>query len=569
MGLTSSLFTGLSGLNASQFRLDIIGDNIANINTTGFKGSRTIFQTQFARTLAAGTKPSGTQGGTNPVQIGLGATIGSIQRSFTPGSVETTGVPSDLAIEGDGFFVLRTPENERVFTRDGGFVLSADNRLLSVDGFFVQGYSVTSDFDIVPGAVGDISIPLGVLTTARGTETVQLDGTVDSSGSREVATQGTILTSDVLYNATTGVQLNDITGPGTALTNIRTTAGIGAGLFANGDVITMSGVSRGGRDVPNADFVVGTTGTTVADFLAWMDEVVGIDTTTGVGGNPGTGVTTDGRMELRGNVGTQNALSIQAGELTSTGATQVPFLFNEAQAANGESTHTTFVVYDSLGSPMTVDMTLVLESRDTSTATWRFYVGSGDDSDLDYSVGTGTVTFDGNGQFVESPSNSFLMNRVGTGANDPQSVSIDFSRLSGLAVSGDSTVVMSFQDGFSTGTLLDYSIGEDGVITGTFSNGLNQTLGQIAVATFANQEGLLARSNNVYFVGPNSGDARITPPLTLGAGKVTAGALELSNVDLSREFINLITSSTAFSAASRIISTSDQLLQELLLVARR
>ncbi|MBK8271212.1 MAG: flagellar hook-basal body complex protein, partial [Planctomycetes bacterium] len=114
-----------------------------------------------------------------------------------------------------------------------------------------------------------------------------------------------------------------------------------------------------------------------------------------------------------------------------------------------------------------------------------------------------------------------------------------------------------------------YSLGEDGVITGTFSNGLNQTLGQMAVATFANQEGLLARSNNVYFVGPNSGDARITPPLTLGAGKITAGALELSNVDLSREFINLITSSTAFSAASRIISTSDQLLQELLLVARR
>jgi flagellar hook protein FlgE len=127
---------------------------------------------------------------------------------------------------------------------------------------------------------------------------------------------------------------------------------------------------------------------------------------------------------------------------------------------------------------------------------------------------------------------------------------------------------MNFQDGFSTGTLIDYSVGQDGVITGTFSNGLNQTLGQMAVGTFANPAGLLARSNNIYFIGPNSGEARITPPLTLGAGKINAGTLELSNVDLSREFINLITSSTAFSAASRVITTSDQLLQELLLIAR-
>lgn len=569
MGLTSALYTGLSGMNASQFRLDIIGDNIANINTTGFKGSRTLFQSQFSRTLAAGTKPGALQGGTNPVQIGLGATIGAIQRSFTPGSVETTGVPSDLAVEGDGFFVLRTPENERVFTRDGAMTLSADNRLLSSDGFFVQGYGVNSDFEIVPGAIVDVTIPLGVLTTARATGEVQLDGTLNSSGTQEVATQGSIIQSEILYNATTGVQLTDITGPGTALTNLRNTAGIGPAMFANGDVITLDGATRGGRDIPSAEFIVGTTGTTVADLLAWVDEVMGIDTTAGVAGSPGTGMTADGRLEIRGNAGTQNAIAIQPGTLISSGATQVPFSFNETQAANGESAHTTFVVYDSLGSPISVDFTMVLEDRTTGGATWRFYANSSDDSDVDFVIGTGTLNFDGNGQFIDSPQNGVIINRVGTGANDPLAVEFDFSRLSGLAVTGDSTVVMSFQDGFATGTLIDYSIGEDGVITGTFSNGLNQTLGQIALATFANQEGLLARSNNVYFVGPNSGDARITPPLTLGAGKITSGALELSNVDLSREFINLITSSTAFSAASRVISTSDQLLQELLLVARR
>jgi len=567
MGLTSALFTGLSGLNASQFRLDIIGDNIANINTTGFKGSRTLFQTQFSRTLSAGTKPSGTQGGTNPMQIGLGAAIGAIQRSFTPGSIETTGVPSDLAIEGDGFFVLRTPENENVFSRDGAFTLSADNRLISADGYFVQGYSVNDNFQLIPGAIGDVSIPVGTLTTAKATASAQLDGTLNSTG--DVATQGTILQSEVLYNASTGVQLTNVPGPGTALTNVRNTAGIGAALFANGDVITVNGITRGGRDIPGESVTVGTTGTTISDFLTWFDEVAGIETSAGVAGSPGTAVTVDGRLEFRGNAGTQNALAIPAGSLLSSNATtQIPFSFTETQAADGESAHTTFIAYDSLGTAINVDLTMVLEARTTGTSTWRFYADSADDTDVEFAIGTGTVNFDSDGQFVDSPQNGVVINRVNSGAIDPLAVSFDFTNLSGLNTNS-SALVMSFQDGFATGTLIDYNIGQDGIVTGTFTNGLNQTIGQIGMATFANPEGLLARSNNVYFVGPNSGEARITAPLTLGAGKITAGALELSNVDLSREFINLITSSTAFSAASRVVSTSDQMLQELLLVARR
>jgi len=565
MGLTSALFTGLSGLNASQFTLDVIGDNIANINTTGFKSSRTLFQNQFARTLSAGTKPGDNQGGTNPRQIGLGVSVGAIQRSFTPGSVETTGVPSDLAIEGDGFFVLRTPENEQVYSRDGSFTLSADNRLISADGFFVQGYSVNQDFELIPGALGDISIPVGVLTTARATDTANLDGTLNSAG--EVATQGTILQSQILYNATTGVQLDAVTGPTTALTNIRSSAGVGPALFSVGDVISIDGIQRGGRDIPQEQFIVGTTGTTVADFLAWTDETFGIETTPGVAGNPGTTVTADGRLEIRGNAGEQNSLSIQVGELLSSGTEQIPFTFSETQAANGESAHTSFIVYDTLGTPITVDLTMVLEERVTGETTWRFYANSGDDSDVEFVIGTGTVRFNSDGQFAESPENGVVINRVGTGAVDPLSLNFDFSALSGLTTD-DSALVMSFQDGFATGTLIDYNIGQDGLILGTFSNGLNQQLGQMSLATFANPEGLLARSNNTYFIGPNSGEARITAPLVLGAGGITSGALELSNVDLSREFISLITSSTAFSANSRVVSTSDELLQELLLIAR-
>ncbi|MFH1419580.1 MAG: flagellar hook-basal body complex protein [Planctomycetota bacterium] len=559
MGLTSALYTGLSGLNSSQFSLDVIGDNIANLNTTAFKGSRSLFQTQFSRTISAGTKPTGNQGGTNPMQIGLGSTVGAIQRTFTPGAIETTGVPSDLAIEGDGFFVLRTPENEQVYSRDGAFSLSADSRLISADGYFVQGYSVNKDFELIPGALGDVNIPLGTLTTARATSSVQLDGTLDSSGT--VATQGTILRSQILHDAV-GVP---IVG-GTALTVVREPAG--AALFVNGDVITVDGVKRGGRNVPSESFTVGTTGTTVNDLLAWLDDVIGIDTTAGVAGSPGVAVTVDGRFELRGNAGTENGLSIQPGTLLSSGATQIPFTFSEDQAANGESAHTSFIAYDSLGTPLSIDLTMVLETRTTASSTWRFYAQASEDSDVKFDVGTGTVTFDADGQFVESPNNGIVIDRVGSGATDPLPVTLDMRRLSGLNVD-DSSLVMSFQDGFATGTLIDFNIGQDGIVTGTFTNGLNQTIGQIALGTFSNPAGLLARSNNVYFIGPNSGEARITAPLELGAGKVSSGSLELSNVDLSRQFISLITSSTAFSAASRVVSTSDQLLQELLLLARR
>src|ERR1043166_1301019 len=260
MGLTSALYTGLSVLNSSQFRLDVIGDNIANINTTGFKGSRTLFQSQFSRTLAAGTKPGNGQGGTNPIQVGLGSTIGTVQRSFTPGSVETTGVPSDMSIEGDGFFVLRTPENEQVYTRDGAFTLSADNRLISSNGFFVQGYGIDSNFQIVPGKLTDIKIPVGTLTTARATNSAQMDGTLNSSGA--VATQGTILDSQALVDGT-----NTAITAATLLNDVHDVGG-GGPLLATGDVITVNGVQKGGRDVPGETFTVGAT-TNVGDFLSW------------------------------------------------------------------------------------------------------------------------------------------------------------------------------------------------------------------------------------------------------------------------------------------------------------
>ena len=229
--------------------------------------------------------------------------------------------------------------------------------------------------------------------------------------------------------------------------------------------------------------------------------------------------------------------------------------------------HTSFVAYDSLGTPVSVDVTAVLESKASTGTTWRFYVGSGDDTDQSLVVGNGTLQFGTDGKLLDSTGTTITLDRDNTGAVTPTTIRLDFGTMTSLT-SNDSELVMTSQDGSPMGTLQSFSIGADGSVTGAFSNGETSLLAQLAVATFDNPNGLVDNGGNQFTEGPNSGVAVISTPQTLGAGSIRSGALELSNVDLSEEFINMIISSTGFSAASRVITTSDQLLTELLNSAR-
>ena len=150
MGLTSAMLTGLTGLAANGTRVETIGNNIANVNTTAFKGSRTLFQTLFSQTLSQGTAPSTTSGGTNPVQVGHGVVVGATTRNTTNGALETTGLPADLAVDGGGYFVVRSAAGREYYTRDGSFSLNSDNQLITADGNYLMGYGVDSNFSIVP-----------------------------------------------------------------------------------------------------------------------------------------------------------------------------------------------------------------------------------------------------------------------------------------------------------------------------------------------------------------------------------------------------------------------------------
>ena len=580
MALTSTLFTGLSGLDVNQTRLNVVGNNIANVNTVAFKGSRALFKPQFYVTDAAGSPPSATFGGENPSQRGLGAVVASIEKDFSPGSIEPTGKSTDLAIDGDGFFVVQGKEQR--FTRDGSFVLNSANELVTSAGEFVQGFGVDDNANVIAGTLKNVNIPLGSLTTARPTQNVTLEGNLNADGA--IATGASIINSQqiTILNGGGVAPPPDAT---TALTNVADTTASATPLFAVGDVLTLSG-KRGGRDLPDLTMTV-AAGSTLGDLTNFFQQGLGIDTTIPDDGNPltpeaGIAINPSGSfatIQITGNRGTENSLSLAGTAfVNNSGTTPLSFSDDPTSSPTGESVYTSFVAYDSLGTPLTVNLTAVLESKSDAGNTWRFFATSGDDTDAKtfnpaavthpgMVLGNGTLTFDNQGKLLSSTGDTLNITRQNTGATPPMSLKIDFNSLTSLT-SRSSDLVMTEQDGSAIGTLNAFSIGANGLITGSFSNGLTRTLGQIAMGTFNNPNGLVDKGGAMYVTGGNSGVPIITAPQQLGSGSIRAGALELSNVDLSKEFTNLIIASTGFSASSRVISTSDRLLTDLLSAAR-
>jgi flagellar hook protein FlgE len=578
MALTSTLYTGLSGLNVNQQKLNVIGNNIANVNTVAFKSSRTLFKPQFYVTDAAGSPPSADFGGTNPSQRGLGATVASIQKNFNNGSIEATGVATDLAIDGTGFFVIGSGVDQK-YTRDGSFLLNENKELVSGAGEFVKGYAVDDDFQIQKGAISNLTIPIGSLTIAEATSAVSFKGNLNADGA--VSSGASILETQALLDDTGATPTN-----ATALLDLRVATDTATPMFTDGQMLTLQG-KRGGNTLPAKTLTIDAT-TTLADLNAFFQSGMAINTSADVlaaapaGYVPGVGLaaaTATGdpagslRLQITGNSGSANALTI-TGAALSTDSGANPFVFNDADTSDpvGESQHTAMTVYDSLGTPLNLDVVMTLESSDTSAGTvWRYYATSADDTsapaDGGIVVGSGTVEFDANGVFRTSSNTSVALDRESTGAVSPLNVTLDFGELKSLTTQA-SSMTMDSQDGFATGELRDYAIGDDGTITGFFSNGLKRPLGQVAIATFDNPQGLIDMGGNNYRVGASSGQPIIDVPGQFSSGLIRGGSLEQSNVDLSKEFIDMIVTSTGFNAASKVITTSDELLNQLLQISR-
>lgn len=569
MALQTALFSSLTGITANSKLLAVSGNNIANVNTTAYKKSRITFETEISQRLSTGSAPSGAFGGTNPSQMGLGARMSSITRDFSTGSLQPTGVNTDMAVEGNGFFIVNINGNTR-YTRTGNFVLDRDYNLVNADGGRVQGFGVDSDYQIVDGLLQDLTIPVGVTTIAKATENVNFKGNLNAGG--DVATVGSISASEVLYSDAT--QTTPIVGTD-ALTTVYDDAG--TALYALGDVITVSGVTKGGAAVADRTFEVGpanTTGsddfgTTVDDFMAFLDEILGVDTTL-TSGTSTPGVTlVGGQILVEGNTGVANGFLFSASSIKNNNT--VSFGFTNTQAANGGSTRTTFVAFDSIGSEVVIDLRFVLESKTTSGVTWRYYADSTDDTDLDLALGTGVLTFDTEGKLLTVSNPSISVDRTNTGAITPLDINLNFDDPFTTVTSLTDTtsqIAANSQDGSQIGTLEDFTVGADGTITGVFSNGLLRALGRVPLAVFANNNGLEEFGGSLYRPTANSGLATVVSPGQGGSGRVIGRSLELSNVELAEEFINLISASTGFSANSRVLTTSDELIQELLAAVR-
>ncbi|MFN5943483.1 MAG: flagellar hook protein FlgE [Phycisphaerae bacterium] len=585
MASTTALFTGLSGLNANSRNLDVIGNNIANVNTTAFKSSRLMFSNMFSRNMRAGTAPAETTGGTNPYQIGLGVAISGTQRNMTGGTISASGDARDLAIDGNGFFVVQRGETQ-YYTRAGAFRQNAINELTDISGNRVLGYGVDDEFNIIPGILQPLEIPTGQLTIAQATQTARIGGNLNANGS--LPTGGSRLAlggSDVLgfraiAGATPAPGAGNVLESTTRLIDIEDPGqpGSGATWFNSGQTFELRNVSKGTRLLPAASLEITAT-TTVQELMTFLTQSLGINTTVGNnpdGGTPGVSVDpTTGFINIIGNTGTSNDIQIQTADARLVNAdgsiARYPFVPTKSASADGESKRTAFVAFDSLGTPVEIDVTMTMESRGDAGTTWRYYVESGDNATTGLAVTSGTISFDNEGRLVTRTPASITVNRTNSGAVTPLNFEFEFGggddTLSSLTDT-TSEIAITFRDGAPIGTLTSYAVGLDGTIEGTFSNGLIRTLGQVALATFTNTEGLVDEGGNLFLAGANSGTPVITTPGQMGAGFITAGALELSNVDIGEEFIKMILTSTGYSANSRVIRTADELMQQLLVLGR-
>ncbi|MGL4595726.1 MAG: flagellar hook-basal body complex protein [Thermoguttaceae bacterium] len=326
-----------------------------------------------------------------------------------------------------------------------------------------------------------------------------------------------------------------------------------------------------------------TNETTVSDFLKFLNESYGIrNSKEGIppdegiigstinGGSQGAAII-NGSFYLLGNSGEQNALELKQGDLvltTAKGKSNVDLGWLEVQKTAGVSVATDLQVFDSLGAPVSVLMTFVLESKSNTETIYRWYADSPDNQPAEGSAiatGTGTLKFDQNGRLVDASDTTISVERTEVASVSPASFQFQMQvdALKALAAKAP-VVTQTFQDGDGTGTLIDYAIQKDGTITGIFSSGATKTLGQIVLATFTNQEGLHKVGDSLFRTSSNSGDPKIGEPGEREFGSIRSNSLEQSNADIGAEIVNMILASAMYRANAKVMTTSNDMYDALL-----
>ena len=581
-----SLFSGVSGLKSHQTKMDIIGNNIANVNTTAYKTMSINFSDLMYQTTQAATAPNPTTGraGTNPKQIGLGVQTAAITTKITEeGATQSTGNPFDLKIAGDEFFVVSDGANT-FFTRDGSFYVDADGNLaMSSTGYTVMGWQAVEDaetgtLNIKKDTVSALQVMNKENMTygAEWTQAATVSGIVDWNDSNQSLSSGNTVTLQFYdnigysytakfsmhngYKPTTTdenysfyVELEDILdSTGKSIWNKATDANkvsfgsAQSGFQLSGEnygvqnyqVTTTSGVSYI-KYVPQGA-PAGTTPTTIVLYVAEDADQTFLGSLNGTDMFSGTG---DNKTVNTANLGTI------AGSYTGlTGVTvTAESIFKDIYGSN-------ILATDITSATVSKDGTMKVTSKDLAAAA--------------------VLTYSGNDGTINEAAAKYTMDLSGLGDAFTQ-IEIDFSKTHVTDNKGKSTVTMekgnaaNGNKGRAEGALQGISIQTNGIIYASYSNGQQKILGQIAVAQFANAAGLQKEGDNLYSATNNSGDFDgIGIDISVNGDSMNTGVLEMSNVDLSSEFTEMITTQRGFQANSRIITVSDTLLEELVNLKR-
>jgi len=613
-----SLFIGVTGLESYQNQIDVISNNIANVGTTGFKGQDVNFQDLIYQAQSFATAPTQSNGGVNGEDAGLGVKIASIDTNYAQGGLKTTGVNTNLAMNGDGFFILRKPNanGAPLYTRNGDFSLNQNGLLYDgSNGMAVQGYLADKNGIISQtGTPGDMTIPLGLQSQAVGTGLnaklkfgasgdqvfdVSLGGNVDQTQWIKEAqgvqngTPGTgqpYTMSTTIYDSLGNAHLAqitytpDATGATGGLAQIASNVPVNAGAA---NLLNAVSGTTGGKTVSVTVNAGGTTATIS-------------DGSTTVTGTPNQTLTFDGATFTLGNF--QPADAGKSGTINNAGGTNgLP-----AQVADGNGVlhaaaarwkvNVSFAdgtTFDAIQTPGSVAAGNVVTPAVNSATP----VSSG---------ALGFAYFDQNGQYINTSSiegaaagtsitgaNVHTVNTApslvtgdqlnvrswGTGsANNsvaptaggpaPQTGPIGLDFHNSTSLSGTNTANVLAQNGYAAGLLSNITIGQDGTISGAFTNGQMTTLGRVAVATFQNEQGLSRVGGSDFSATANSGLALVGTAGVGRYGSIVSGALEQSNVSIADEFTKMIAAQNAYQANSKSITTASEDMQTVIQLIR-
>lgn len=561
-----SLYSGVAGLKTHQTRMDVIGNNIANVNTTAYKSSSMTFSELMSQTTqkASGANATTGVGGTNAKQIGLGVKAGAINTAITTqGSAQSTGNPFDIMITGDNFFVVSNG-SENFFTRDGSFYVDgAGNLAMTSTGYNVMGWGV----DETTGNIKqDTVTALRIMSAANmtyppeATTQANISGILDENDKDVTSANGKTVNLNFFdargYSYTAKFTFKQSGEPNTNVYSMELTKL----LDSTGAEIDISALDFGNRTQQKMETKV----TLNTDAYMWDGKVLKTKDGTTEVANLADIFNQDGSLITPQDDAAaqkqQKALDAIAKAYGYEGSTDEFLNLYITSAADPKQQLT---MQDLLGNMMAGKNTDILpDDGSTITMEGRYFEGTTvvfnkDTAKLE-SVGGSTTNLGINAAFSQ----------LGGNFSD---ITIDLSECTNYDNKGTSTIGATSGDldglvgtGRRLGDMIGVSIQKDGMIYANYDNGMNKLLGQIATAAFANASGLEKEGDNLYSATLNSGEFDgIGVDITAGGGYMSTGQLEMSNVDLSSEFTEMITTQRGFQANSRIITVSDTLLEEL------